>query len=90
MQSATSCWPTGWRKETDLETYSFKWLPEMGFAVVVGVVTAALQILADFDGMAVDDWAFWGINVGSALARAAAVAGLAVLGKAALSRGGGG
>jgi len=69
--------------------YDFKVLPELGFAAAVAVLTALLQILVDFDASVIGDWETWAISAGSAAARAAAVAMLAVLGKSVLAGEGG-
>lgn len=69
-----------------MNTYVFKLGPEMAFALTIAALTALLQILVEFDANTVENWEFWAISAGSGIARAVAVAGLAVLGKAAFSR----
>lgn len=62
--------------------YNFKAWPELVWAVVIAAASALLMVLVDFDAALVEDWEFWAISVGSGVARAVAVAALAVIGKA--------
>lgn len=58
----------------------------MWWAVLTAVAVSILQVLAEFEPAAITDLKTWGIAVGAGAVRAAAVAALAVFGKARLAR----
>lgn len=54
--------------------YQFKRLPELAWAVAVAAVTVAVQMAAQTDVRAVDDWQTWVVALGAAVGRAALAA----------------
>ncbi len=65
--------------------YNWKWGQELLWAVLIAVSTSLLQVLVDFDPAQVADWKLWAISLGAGSVRAAAVALLAMVGKAKLA-----
>ncbi len=68
-------------------TYNFKPLAELGWFVIVAIVTQVMQILVDFDPTLVTDWRAWLVALGAAAVRALAGAVLSWLGKRAITAG---
>ncbi len=60
--------------------YDFKLFAELGWAVLVALVTSLAIELLSFHPEAVSDWRMWGVVLAGALARAVAAAVLAKLG----------
>lgn len=67
--------------------YEFRKLDELGWFVLVAVVSVLAQELLTFDGGAIADWRVWLIALLSAVVRAAAGALLAYFGKQAIGGG---
>lgn len=64
--------------------YEFKVMDELGWFVLVAVVSVVAQELLTFDGTSISDWRVWLIALLSAVVRAAAGALLAYFGKQAI------
>jgi hypothetical protein len=69
-----------------LPEYEYKTMAELGWFILVAVMTVLFQVLAGFDPSTVEDWRTWFVALGAAMVRAGAGAALAWLARRGVER----